>query len=122
MSWKCAKGHNNMDDENGCQQCCSINSQKEVRCSVKAFQVAKDLELQICQQFGVFVEERAAELIDKALDEREAQAVQREREAAKGLIHHIHSCVLQAMGRRDNFAILNDLSNELATYNDNRKG
>ncbi len=66
--------------------------------------------------------ERFTRILDTALAEREAQAVQREREAARVFIHHIHSCVLQAMGRRDNFAILNDLSNELATYNDNRKG
>jgi hypothetical protein len=72
--------------------------------------------------------------VNKALAEREAQAVQREREAAAGLLQkakrlgEIEFQIQRGVGvdigalRNEYNAILGEVNSFLATYNDNRKG
>jgi predicted nucleic acid-binding Zn-ribbon protein len=72
---------------------------------------------------------KAASKIDKVLAEREAQAVQREREAAKRLVDGINYAIsmldeLEMFGGTpsDYNKIKTRLKQDAATYNDNRKG
>ena len=67
--------------------------------------------------------------VNKALAEREAQAVQREREAAKGLVEvleklasHCDTSVLGGQIFIGETWIKHNVLPVLATYNDNRKG
>ncbi len=82
--------------------------------------------------------EKIAEAIEAALAEREAQAVQREREAAKGLVEVLENIAAyydDEMGRAvipdwvekkrlmENYhEIISKANAALDTYNDNRKG
>ncbi len=64
--------------------------------------------------------------IAAALAEREAQAVQREREAARGFIDGLQTAIMRAFenhGCKDIHTLVEaEILGYVATYNDNRKG
>lgn len=76
-------------------------------------------------RFKFEVDVKAGEqFIEAYATEREAQAVQREREAAKGLAERLTIAIEQLEAHRGLFdpTIIRAHKSVLATYNDNRKG
>jgi hypothetical protein len=68
--------------------------------------------------------EDVTDQIEALLAEREAQAVQREREAARGLVEVLEdaSTLIQHMDETEFDGTKERIKSALATYNDNRKG
>ena len=106
--------------------------------SKEAIELAARLTYQGCDGEQHFVGiKQATQEIDTALADREAQAVQREREAARGLVKELRESIVDLLGFDEKYTpedILPSLFPKwarenvakadayCATYNDNRKG